>query len=232
MTERFAIYYAPDRDSTLWRRGCDWLGRDAAAKTFLRQPEFKKIGTDEFADATALPRRYGLHATIRPPMRLAAGVDLERLQAVARALSARLPIVEIGKFEVKLFRGFLALVPEKQKSAVTSLAADCVSYFEPMRAPLEVEEQVARMGAGLTDAQMLLLDKYGYPYVMDEYRMHISLTGPLEESQRKVFKAAAERWFEKALEEDYVLNSISIFHEPGAGEPFERIADFPLYGDA
>lgn len=232
MTERFAIYYAPERTSRLWRKASEWIGRDAAAKTFLKPPEFKKIPAEELTRMTASPRRYGFHATIKPPMRLAAGVDLDRLQAVARALSARLPIAQIGNFEVQLLDGFLALVPIKQKPAVTRLAADCVSYFEPLRAPLEVAERQARMNAGLNSTQVQLLDRYGYPYVMNEYRMHLTLTNRLEVSQQAVFKKAAEKWFAKALDEDFTLGAISIYHEPSAGEPFERIADFPLFGDA
>lgn len=232
MTERFAIFYAPDRTSALWRKSAEWLGRDAAAGIYLRQPDFKKIPTDEFVEATRAPRRYGFHATLKPPMRLAAGVDVERLQAVARALSARLAAAPIGKLEIKLIDGFLALVPIKQQKTLTRLAADCVAYFEPLRAPLAVEERQARMGAGLNAAQVQLLDKYGYPYVMDQFRMHFTLTGRLAESRQRVFTAAAQEWFGVALDEDFMLNAICLFHEPTAGEPFVRRADFPLFGGA
>lgn len=232
MTERFAIFYAPDRSSSLWRKSAEWLGWDAAAQTFLKQPDFKKIPSAEFVEATKSPRRYGFHATLKPPMRLAAGVNLDRLQAVARALSAKLAAAPIGRLEVKLIDGFLALVPQKQKKPLTQLAADCVDYFEPMRAPLEVEERLVRMSAGLNDAQIQMLDQYGYPYVKDQFRMHLSLTGRLEPSQQQVFASAAEKWFGPTLEEDYALNAISVYHEPEAGKPFVRLADFALFGDA
>lgn len=232
MAERFAIYYAPERTSALWRLSAEWLGRDAAAETFLKQPRFKKIPEEEFVEATRSPRRYGFHATLKPPMRLAAGVDRARLEAVARALSARLKAAPVGKLELKLIDGFLALVPERQKPALTELAADCVDYFEPLRAPLEVEERLVRMSAGLNPQQVQMLDQYGYPYVKDQFRMHLTLTGRLEVSQQKIFTAAAQKWFAPALDKTYALNAISIYHEAEAGKPFVRIGDFPLFGDA
>lgn len=232
MTERFAIYYAPDRGSALWRKSAEWLGRDAAAQTFLKQPAFKKIPDDEFVEATRSPRRYGFHATLKPPMRLAAGVDFRRLQAVARALAARLAATSIGRLEIKLIDGFLALAPKKQTMALSQLAADCVDYFEPLRAPLEIEERLVRMSAGLNDTQVQMLDQYGYPYVKDEFRMHLTLTGRLQKSQQEVFIAAAKKWFGPTLDEDYALNALSIYHEPQAGKPFVRLADFELFGDA
>lgn len=232
MTERFAIFYAPERTSSLWRKSAEWLGRDAIAGICLQQPQFKKIPSGEFVEITRSPRRYGFHATLKPPMRLAAGVDLTRLRAAVRALSARLAAARIGKLEVKLIDDFLALVPVEQTKALTRFAAGCVDFFEPLRAPLEVEERLARMGAGLNETQLQLLDKYGYPYVMDQFRLHLTLTGRLTASQQPVFKAAAETWFAAALDEEYMLSTISIYHEPEAGKPFTRIADFPLSGDA
>ncbi len=232
MAERFAIYYAPQRTSSLWRLSAEWLGRDAAAETFLKQPTFKKIPADEFIEATRSPRRYGFHATLKPPMRLAAGVDRARLEAVARALSARLKPAPIGKLELKIIDGFLALVPENQNETLTELAADCVDYFEPLRAPLEVEERLVRMSAGLNPEQVQMLDQYGYPYVKNQFRMHLTLSGRLEVSQQDVFIKAARKWFAPALDETYALSAISIYHEPEAGKPFVRIGDYQLFGDA
>ena len=66
MSVRVAIYYAPELDDPLWAAGCSWLGRDPERGIMVPQPALE--GIDE---VTAEARLYGLHCTLKPPMRLA-----------------------------------------------------------------------------------------------------------------------------------------------------------------
>ena len=65
-----AIYYAPALSDPLWVAGNAWFGPDPESGAALVQP-----GVAGFAAATAAPRRYGFHATIKPSMPLAGGVE-------------------------------------------------------------------------------------------------------------------------------------------------------------
>jgi len=233
MTERYAIYYAPPRDSRLWKLGAQWLGRDAATGARLEPPAFSTIDAAAFVAATEQPRRYGFHATLKAPMRLALGVVSERLQAVARSLAAGISPVPIGPMEVRELGDFIALTPVTQRAELTRLAADCVTYFEPLRAPPEPEERSRRERVGLSETQRRYLDTYGYPYVMDEYRFHMTLTGAIaNEDTRRNYLEAARTFFEPALDTGCMLDGISLYHEPAAGRPFVRLADYELFGDA
>lgn len=226
MTHRLAVYFAPDAGSALWRLGTSWLGGDPATGEALAQPAVAGL-----AGATAEPRRYGLHATLKPPMRLAAGRDEAGLRdALAAFAAAEAPVIA-GPLAVADLAGFLALVPRDQPAALTDFAARVVEAFEPFRAPLTPEERAARL-AGLTAPRHVeLLDRFGYPYVMDEFRFHITLSGRLG-TRTETLRAAAEAHFAAVLAAPLAVDRLSLYAEPAPGAPFRRLADFPLGGAA
>ncbi len=159
---RYAIYWLPD--GALGHAGAAWLGWDARAGT---------AGGGR-ADAQA-PRRYGFHATLKPPFRLAEGTDARALREGARALAARIPPADIGALSVARIGRFLALVPERDPAG---LAAAMVEGLDRFRAPPSEAELARRRAGGLTPEQGRLLTRWGYPYVMEQFRMHLTLTGP------------------------------------------------------
>ena len=65
---RVAVYYAPQPEDALFAEGAAWLGRNPEKGAPVPQPDIPNI-----AEATAEPRLYGFHATLKPPMRLAEG---------------------------------------------------------------------------------------------------------------------------------------------------------------
>ena len=75
---------------------------------------------------------------------------------------------------------FLAFVPGQASTELPQLASSLVSELDPLRAPLSDAELTRRRAAGLTPAQEMLLKKWGYPFVMDEFRFHLTLSGRLQ----------------------------------------------------
>ena len=75
MSARYAIYFAPDKHSGGWEFGANWLGRDEHDNTVLPQPPLEGISPLELTRITQAPRRYGFHATLKAPFRLADGHD-------------------------------------------------------------------------------------------------------------------------------------------------------------
>ena len=73
------------------RSGCAWLGRDAASGIALSQPPVDSVSGERLRALTASPRHYGLHATLKPPFRLAAGTTDEMLVGAVSELAARMP---------------------------------------------------------------------------------------------------------------------------------------------
>ena len=84
-TFRVAVYYAPELDDPLWAAGNRWLGRDPETGATLARP----VGTD-IPNLTDEPAAYGLHATLKPPMRLAPGTRYEDFSAAVADLAAGL----------------------------------------------------------------------------------------------------------------------------------------------
>ena len=86
------------------------------------------------------------------------------------------------------------------------------------------------MQALLTPRQVDLLDRYGYPYVLEEFRFHMTLTDRLAVDQRDARRQDAERWFHDCLAAPLLLDRLVLFREPEPGAPFARLADYLLRG--
>lgn len=227
MPQRFAIYYAPDTTSGLWDRATVWLGRDPATETII-EGGVAGIERARLLNHTQSAGRYGFHATIKPPMALAEGQSQAELEKALAAFAQTAAPVDLGKLTLASIAGFLALVPSAENPALQEFAARVVEHFEPFRAPLQARDRAARMGAGLTPRQEELLDRYGYPYVMDEFRFHMTLTDRLEGEDASELDAAARTWFGPVLDDALVLDRLVLFVEPQSGMPFKRVAEFVL----
>jgi putative phosphonate metabolism protein len=228
MPERFALYYAPAAASPLWVRAAAWLGRDPAAGP-VEPADVPGIETAYRMRVTESARRYGFHATIKAPMALAPGLERRDLEAALAAYGDRTAPVGIGRLVPRFIDGFLALVPAHQGEALAAVAGEVVTAFDGFRAPLTVADRARRLrGGGLTPRQADLLDRYGYPYVLEQFRFHMTLTDRLPEDERDAVMAAAEGWFADALAGAFELDRIALFREPVAGAPFARVGDFLL----
>jgi hypothetical protein len=64
--------------------------------------------------------------------------------------------------------GFIAVIPAEPPAELIRLAADCVSAFDSFRAPLTEADRARRNPSQLTPKQREHLDRWGYPYVMDD----------------------------------------------------------------
>lgn len=231
MPQRFAIYYAPDTTSTLWERAAVWLGRDAATNQMF-EGAVAGIDRTRLLNRTQSAGRYGFHATLKPPMTLAEDQSPETLRAALADFAARTAPVPLGPLQIADLAGFLALVPAPGNDALQDLAAHVVEDFEPFRAPLHPRDHAARLAAGLTPRQEELLGAYGYPYVMDEFRFHMTLTDRLEGEDSAELRTAAQTWFAPVLGEPVTLDRLVLFVEPEPGKSFRREAEFVLGGVA
>lgn len=211
MTARYAIYFAPARDSALWERAQDWL----------TQPDLAAL--------TVAARRYGFHATLKAPMPLA--LDYAELDAALMAFADERAAVVLSGLAPRLIDGFLALTAEPQPGPLTALAANVVEAFEPFREPLGESERARRLAAPLTPRQVQLVDQYGYPYVLDEFLFHMTLTDRLPPNLREATVARAQSFFADVLVQPIWLDRLVVFAEPEPGAAFVRLdPDYVLRG--
>lgn len=216
---RAAIYFAPPPGSAAWQAGSRWLGRDAATNAPLPQPRIDGVEACTLAQLTAEPRRYGWHATLKPPFRLRQGLSLDALDSAVYALCREWRPVPLPALRVARLGHFLALRPEGDTAPVNALAAACVQRLHALAQPLNDAELARRRRAGLSPHQDELLRAWGYPWVLDEFRFHCSLTGDLrgtDEAQVQSIERAAQEAFDQLPAQPITSLAVSIEREPGA----------------
>jgi hypothetical protein len=222
---RFAVYYAP-RPGALALRAHAWLGRDPAGGADLPQPALP--GVADPAAITAAPRRYGFHGTLRAPFRPAHGVSEAAIRDRVAALAARLQPVVCQGLQLEDLQGFLALTPRGCEAALLDLAAQVVEGTNDLRAPLTAEEIARRRPDRLTDRQRALLDLWGYPQVMEEFRFHLTLTDRLADPGP--VRAALAAHFAGLLDLPFAVQDLCLFGEDAETGRFHLLHRYALTG--
>ena len=225
--KRFAVYYAP-RQGAFAARTAAWLGWDAASGREVAQPDLPGLPRPA-ADLTRDPRKYGFHGTIRAPFRLGKGVRPDDAVAAVGALAAQLAPVTCKGLRMVDLHGFLALIPEGCDDALQALAAAVVEGTNSLRAPLTEAEIARRRPDQLSPRQRELLDHWGYPYVMEEFRFHLTLTGSLPQDQRAPVMAALKDHLSPVLPHPFVIEDLCLFGEDADGR-FHLLHRIPLSG--
>ncbi len=225
---RFAIYFAPAEQEALWGLASAWLGRDSRSGFTVDRPDLPGISGGRLAEITEDPGFYGSHATLKAPFCLKKGLSLNALEERCSRLASEMEAVPAIALEVSELDGFLALMTASPSAALHSLAAACVESFDDLREPLTAEERKRHQAAGLTEVQAALLDRWGYPYVMEEFRFHMTLTSRLSEPERSEVKGLARDHFGPALETPVTVDGLSLFAQPDGETPFREIGRYAL----
>jgi putative phosphonate metabolism protein len=224
---RFAIYYAPESNSLLHRLGSHWLGHDAFTGAGLDQP-----GEGLLVGKTAAAKRYGFHATLKAPFYLRQGKSEQHVKQEARQLAILRSPVIIDRLIVSEIEGFLALVPETQSAEIDSFAAACVRSFDHLRKETDAGELARRHEAGLTVRQSQYFADWGYPYIFEEFRFHVTLTKKLHGEDLRAARVLAENHFAAINGKPLRISDISIFVEPADGAQFHVLEQFPVGSSA
>lgn len=230
---RYALYFAPPENSVWWRFGGSWLGRDAATGAALPHPDVPGVPSEIFRSLTETPRRYGFHATVKAPFALRPGATRDGLAAAIERFCAPRAPFQVPRLEVTRIDDFLALAPVARESRINDLAAECVRDFEPFRAPLDAAELERRRRAGLSPRQDRYLEEFGYPFVLAEFRFHLTLTGSIDGTPPQIVaavRAAAQRAVAALADEPLQFDALALFEQPAREAPFRLVARFPFGG--
>jgi putative phosphonate metabolism protein len=227
---RCAVYWVPPAGCALAQLGERWLGRDAATGRALAQPKLAGFSDAEIALITASPRRYGLHATLKPPFQLASPYGLADLDARLASFAKMQPHFRAPPLRVTGLANFLALTLQAPSPALHALAAKCVETFDCFRCAPDGEELARRRRCGLTPRQEENLCRWGYPYVMDEYRFHVSLTGAIDRDTADHLQPILDEYFAVSTSTPLQISEIALFVEPGPGAPLRILRRYGLAG--
>ena len=235
MSSRYALYFSPGDSTELAAFGNQVLGREAGGKEVLASPT-------DFPDRqlarslSRVPSQYGFHATLKAPFTLSAAHNADDLlQSVESFSHSQSPIVMQGLVPDQL-SGFIALSFAEQPELITRLAHRCVEHFESFRAPLTTEDMQRRNPEKLTERQREYLRLFGYPYVMDEFRFHMTLTGHLRsegasDNQQTAYFEWLKKRYDSVLSSAPILDSLSVFWQRDRTQPFTRLEQFAFKDD-
>lgn len=217
---RYAIYYTPGPADPITRLAAGWLGRDAFTGAAIEPQPVAPLGGAEIAFHAAPARRYGFHATLKAPFHLADGESEQALEAALADFAAQSEPVEIPRLVLHQMDGFFALVPERPVGALNLFANEIVSEFDRFRAPITEAEIERRNPDQLSQAQFRYLCQWGYPYVFDAFRFHMTLTGRVGREESARVRAALAELLAGAIGQPLLVDALALFVEPEPGAPF------------
>lgn len=228
--DRYAVYYAPPPASPLAQFADAWLGWDPGAGRTLAHPAAPPLTDTDVARVTETPRRYGFHGTLKAPFRLAEGGTYDDLVSAVAALAAALRPVSLPGLALSRLGPFIALMPSGDQAALAQLAERVVVELDPLRAPLSEAELARRRRSALTERQDALLRHWGYPYALEEFRFHLTLTGALAPEDGERAMAALRPLVARFEAGPFTVAELCIFADPGGGENFRLVDRLPLTG--
>jgi Protein of unknown function (DUF1045) len=231
-TARYAIYLAPKPETALWRFGSAVLSYDAVTGLDICGFRLPSMLQDQWMKATARARTYGFHATLKAPFRLADHFDEKVLiSGIAAFASTHTGVPEMPLQLVVLddtgAGGFLALVPEEPYTALRHLEADTVKKLDHFRAALSKSELEKRNPADLSQRQAAYLTGYGYPYVLEEFRAHFTLSDRLPNAQA-LKSELNDLLIGHVGTASIVVDELVLFKQPVPDARFRIIARAPL----
>ncbi|MEQ8699164.1 MAG: DUF1045 domain-containing protein [Bauldia litoralis] len=217
---RLAVFFTPPRDHPLSTAAADWLGRDAFTGEKRERAPVAGFQTAEIDTLTADPRRYGFHATLKPPFRIAEGHMADDVREALAGFCAGRPAIRIPALELTALGPFFALNIGGETGEVDALAADVVRAFEPFRAPASEAEIARRRPDALSESQRANLADWGYPYVFSDFQFHMTLTGRVPPERRAAMATVLRQRFASFIDQPLAIDALSLFREPSPPSDF------------
>lgn len=227
---RYAIYFTPAIDHPLTIAASHWLGYDAFSGEERPFPEAVALPAGRMSTVTAAAARYGFHATLKAPFRIADNTTPAALEAAFDVFCRKHQPFDLPGLALARLGRFHALVPSAPSETLQDFAAEVVRYFEPMRAPLSNEEIARRKPETLSQEERDNLLHWGYPYVFDAFRFHMTLTGPVTGTDASVVATALENHFKPFIGRPLEISGLGLFMEARRGAPFAIRRWQPLTG--
>ena len=226
---RYAVYFIPDPSAPIWAFGSSVIGYDSAAGSDVPFPSHNMFRHPDVRNWTEAPRTYGFHGTLKAPFALSQGKDEAALLQAAQAFAqAHRPIV-LEPPVISQLGDFIALTPAAPSAELNALANACVTEFETFRAPLSPKDRERRLKTKLSSEQVSNLDRWGYPYVFDQFRFHMTLTGRLNEALRDRVAVALGQLY-APISAPLAIDAISICKQPTRDSRFIVLRRFQLKG--
>ena len=225
---RYAIWFTPPASDPLSLVAANWLGRNVFSGDMLEPPAVRGLGIHEIAFHTAVPRRYGFHGVLKAPFHLSADMSEPQLLRDLMRYAGTFAPFQISRLEIARLGSFYSLMPSAPCEQIQYLASAIVQEFDRYRAPLSEADIERSDPDGLSAAQFANLHRWGNPYVMDEFRFHMPVTGSINAIDMPRIEPALRTIFEPVLKEPVMVSNVALMIEEGAGGPFRVHSLHPM----
>lgn len=202
--KRYAIYYIPEMDAEFYKSGTKWLGWDVFTG--------KKIVNNK-DHITKNARRYGFHGTLYPPFELKSKINFNDFEKSVDQFAKNKKAFDMGKGKITNLDQFIAICFNESEKKLKFFAADCIKYFHKYRKYPSQNELEKRRKIGLTKRQEKNLVEWGYPFVMEEFKFHMTLTGHLQDNEKKLIESKLKKIFISSFNNPIKFNSICLLGE-------------------
>ena len=229
---RYALYVAPPPESELWRFGCDVIGRDALSGASHDGFALEGYTPGAWRSMTSDPRRYGFHATLKAPFRLRLDFGIADLthsltEFVRKCAPFDAGELSAGAVALGSGRSFAALRPQGELKELRSFEGSIVRALDHLRESAAPGDRERRHLARLTPRQAYYLDAWGYPYVLDEFRPHFTLTNAIDDTDR-VARLLQQEFRLRVSSPALHVDALTLFGESEPGGEFKIVRRFPL----
>ncbi len=229
MAGRYAVYFVPSQASEFYRLGVNLLGRSVFPGDKIQVKKFSSLPGKYWESLSASPRFYGFHATIKAPFEL--NGTREELWAALAALAARTSAFKLPKFKISFVDGkFLALTLKNPCPELAALEKNCLSSLSRLTVPLN-QEDINRRGE-LSPHLIDNLKKWGYHLVLDDFKFHMTLTGPVHaKSTAAILVRLLAGYFKSILAQENIFDALTLLYQEDREKPFKALDVFPLNGE-
>jgi hypothetical protein len=226
---RYAIYFVPPPSSRLYRYGSAILGYDCYTGNDVAFPDSFGGGAVNWNELATAPRRYGFHATLKAPFFLAPSCTEQQLVKALQNFAGLGHAVHGFVPALRELEDFIALVPQQPEASLNALAASCTTIFDAYRAPMSPRERARRLASDLSQAQIQNLDRWGYPYVLAEFRFHMTLTGAVPPRRKQVVLAALrDGLHHMKVEPSITIERLALMKQETPDAPFRVLGEARL----
>ncbi|PDT10176.1 MULTISPECIES: DUF1045 domain-containing protein [unclassified Rhizobium] len=225
---RYAICFTPPASDPLSLVAANWLGRNVFSGDMLGPPAVRGLGIHEIAFHTAVPRRYGFHGVLKAPFHLSGDMSESQLLRDLMRFAGTFAPFQISRLEIARLGSFYSLMPSAPCEQIQYLASAIVQEFDRYRAPLSEADIERSDPDGLSAAQFANLHRWGNPYVMDEFRFHMPVTGSINAIDMPRIEPALRTIFEPVLKEPVMVSNVALMIEEGSGGPFRVHSLHPM----
>jgi len=227
---RYAIYFVPAADRPLFRFGRGVLGYDCYTGETVAYPAFDAIDPAECAALTREPSIYGFHATLKAPFRLLPSVDEAALIETFVGFAASRHAIPVIEPCIRTLGPFVVVTARRVRGAGRT-GGTLRHRVRPFPRAADARRARAALGGGLSQAEIARLDQWGYPFVFDTFRFHMTLAGPVAPERREAVLASMQEAFVRLCgDADLIVDRVALLRQYNAQSRFRVIAQAQLYG--